>query len=47
MTLRIGLGTVLAVAISWTVNHSIMWAILHGLFGWTYIAYYIVMKYIV
>jgi len=25
---------------SWSVNHSTLWAILHGLFGWFYVIYY-------
>ena len=35
-----GLGTVIAVVISWSVNHSIGWVILHGIFGWFYVIYY-------
>lgn len=36
----IGLGSTIAVAISWSVNHSILWAFLHGAFGWFYVIYY-------
>ncbi|MBI3872769.1 MAG: hypothetical protein HY304_06810 [candidate division Zixibacteria bacterium] len=36
----IGLGQAIAVAISWSVNHSLVWVILHGLFGWFYVIYY-------
>ena len=36
----IGFGVVLAIVISWSVNKSILWAILHGLFGWFYVIYY-------
>jgi hypothetical protein len=36
----IGFGSALAITISWSVNHSILWAILHGLFGWFYVVYY-------
>lgn len=36
----ITLGTVLAVTISWSVNKSILWAIIHGLFSWFYVIYY-------
>lgn len=36
----IGLGTAIAVAISWSVNKSIIWAIVHGVLGWLYIIYY-------
>lgn len=37
----IGLGNVIAVVISWSVNHSVLWAIIHGIFGWLYIIYYL------
>ena len=30
----------LAVAISWSVNQSIGWAIFHGLCAWFYVIYY-------
>lgn len=36
----IGLGAALAVTISWSANHSILWAILHGIFSWFYVIYY-------
>lgn len=36
----IGLGTAIAVAISWSVNKSIFWAIVHGIFSWFYVIYY-------
>jgi hypothetical protein len=36
----IGFGSALAITISWSANHSILWAILHGLFGWFYVIYY-------
>ena len=36
----IGIGSVIAVILSWGVNHSIGWAILHGIFGWFYVIYY-------
>ncbi|MCZ8019880.1 hypothetical protein [Novosphingobium sp.] len=36
----IGLGSAIAVAISWSVNKSILWAILHGFFGWFYVIYH-------
>jgi len=40
----IGLGSVLAVVLSWMANHSIVWAIVHGLLGWIYVLYYIFTK---
>lgn len=33
-------GSVLAIVISWSLNKSILWAILHGLFSWFYVIYY-------
>lgn len=36
----ISFGTALAIAISWSTNHSILWAILHGLLSWFYVIYY-------
>lgn len=39
-----GLGTLLAVALSWGANHSIVWAIVHGVCGWFYVVYYWLFK---
>ena len=36
----IGLGSALAVAISWSLHKSIVWAIVQGFFGWFYVLYY-------
>lgn len=36
----ISLGSAIAVAISWSLNKSIFWAILHGVFSWFYVIYY-------
>ena len=36
----IGLGTVIAVVISWSRNESILFAIIHGIFSWFYVIYY-------
>jgi len=36
----VGFGTALAIAISWSANKSIIWAIIHGLFSWFYVIYY-------
>ena len=40
----VGFGSALAMAISFNVNHSLGWAILHGLFGWLYGIYFAVFK---
>jgi hypothetical protein len=36
----IGLGSALAVAISWSLHKSIVWAVIQGFFGWFYVIYY-------
>lgn len=36
----ISLGGLLAVILSWTVNHSILWAILHFFCSWFYVIYW-------
>jgi hypothetical protein len=35
----VGFGSALAMAISYTNNHSILWAIIHGILGWLYVIY--------
>jgi hypothetical protein len=35
-----GLGVSMAVAISWSLHKSILWAFLHGICSWFYILYY-------
>ena len=35
----ISFGTALAIAISYTTNKSILWAIVHGLFSWLFVIY--------
>jgi hypothetical protein len=35
----IGFGSALAMAISFTTNKSILWAIIHGILGWLYVIY--------
>ncbi len=36
----ISMGTALAITISWSVNKSILWAIVHGFFSWFYVIYF-------
>jgi peptidoglycan/LPS O-acetylase OafA/YrhL len=40
----IGLGTIIAVVVSWNRNKSILWAIIHGFLGWLYVIYAIIVK---
>ncbi len=37
-----GFGSALAITISWSQWHSVLWAILHGICGWFYVAYYVI-----
>jgi hypothetical protein len=36
----ISFGSALAITISWSVNKSILWAIVHGFLSWLYVIYY-------
>jgi hypothetical protein len=36
----ISFGTALAICISWSMNKSILWAIIHGFLSWFYVIYY-------
>ena len=40
----IGFGTALAIVISWSVNKSIVWAIIHGFLSWFYVIYYAIKR---
>lgn len=36
----IGLGSAIAVAISWSLHKSIIWAAVHGVLSWFYVIWY-------
>lgn len=38
----VGLGTIIAVVVSWNRNKSILWAIIHGILGWLYVIYVLI-----
>ncbi|WP_181952585.1 hypothetical protein [Vulcaniibacterium gelatinicum] len=38
----VSFGSALAIAISWSANKSLLWAIVHGLLSWLYVIYYAV-----
>jgi len=40
----ISLGSAIAVAISWSMYNSVLWAIIHGFFGWLYVIYYVIIR---
>ncbi|MDH4044353.1 MAG: hypothetical protein OEY20_07740 [Gemmatimonadota bacterium] len=37
----ISFGSALAMVISWSQHQSVLWAILHGIFSWFYVIYYV------
>lgn len=37
-------GSALAITISWSLNKSVLWAIIHGLCSWAYVVYYMLVK---
>ena len=38
------LGSALAIAISWSEHHSILWAIVQGFLSWLYVLYYAITR---
>ncbi|WP_169829179.1 hypothetical protein [Tsuneonella mangrovi] len=40
----IGFGSALAIAISWSLHKSIIWAMIQGFFGWFYVIYYVLTR---
>lgn len=37
----ITMGSALAMVISFSLNQSVLWAIIHGLLSWVYVVYYL------
>ena len=37
-------GSALAIVVSYSESHSILWAILHGILSWGYVLYYSLFK---
>ncbi|WP_167608613.1 hypothetical protein [Maribellus sediminis] len=40
----IGLGSVLAVVVSWERNKSVLLALIHGIFSWLYVLYFVLTR---
>jgi hypothetical protein len=40
----VGFGSALAIAISFTTHNSVLWAIIHGIFSWLYVVYYVLTR---
>ncbi len=38
------IGGIVAIVLSWVVNHSVFWAILHFFCGWFYVIYWVLTK---
>jgi hypothetical protein len=36
----VSFGSALAITISWSTHHSILWACLHGVLSWLYVIYF-------
>jgi len=39
-TVGLGLGSCMAMILSWEHNHSILWALGHGICSWGYVIYW-------
>lgn len=37
----VGFGSALAMVISYTAHKSVLWAIIHGVFSWFYVLYFL------
>ncbi len=40
----VGFGSALAIVISYTAHKSVLWAIIHGVFSWLYVAYFLLTR---
>ena len=40
----ISMGAALAIAISWSKNASVLWAIVHGFLSWLYVVYHVLVR---
>jgi hypothetical protein len=40
----VSFGSALAITISWSEHHSILWAMVQGFFSWLYVIYYAITR---
>lgn len=40
----VGFGSALAMVISYTAYKSVLWAIIHGIFGWLYVGFFLLTR---
>lgn len=38
------IGCAVAAVLSWISNASLVWAVIHGVFGWFYVVYWLIVK---
>jgi hypothetical protein len=43
-SIQVGFGCLIAVVLSWIVNKSIFWGIIHCFLGWFYVVYWILCR---
>ncbi|APU67337.1 MAG: hypothetical protein VX712_01635 [Bacteroidota bacterium] len=44
ITNGISLGSVIAAVTSWERNKSVLWAVIHGIFSWFYVIYFVLTR---
>ena len=40
----VGFGSALAMVISYTAHKSVLWGIIHGIFSWFYVIYFVLTR---
>lgn len=40
----VSFGSALAITISWSLHHSLFWAIVQGFLGWIYVVYFAITR---
>jgi len=40
----VGFGSALAMVISFTTHQSVLWAVIHGVFSWLYVVYFLLTR---
>jgi len=40
----VGFGSALAMVISFTTHKSVLWAVIHGIFSWLYVIYFLLTR---
>jgi hypothetical protein len=40
-SVMLSVGSILALVMSWSFNHSVLWALVHFLLSWVYVGYFL------